>query len=61
MPRSFEVILRNDLCDTAQPGDTCIFTGMLCVVPDLVSMLKPGERNQVISKNIDQKGNSIGM
>jgi DNA replication licensing factor MCM6 len=52
MPRSFEVILRNDLCDTAQPGDTCIFTGMLCVVPDISSMLKPGERTQVISRNI---------
>lgn len=60
MPRSIEVILRNDLVDTAQPGDTCIFIGMLCVVPDISSMLKPGERTQVIMKNTE-RGNAIGM
>ena len=33
MPRSMEVILRNDICEAAQPGDSCTFTGMLCVIP----------------------------
>lgn len=61
MPRSFEVILRNDLCDKAQPGDTCVFTGMLCVAPEISSLLKPGEKTQSIFKNTEQKGNSIGL
>lgn len=61
MPRSFEVILRNDLVDVAQPGDTCVFTGMLCVVPDIASMLKPGEKAQVVQRSNDQKGNAIGL
>ena len=55
------MILRNDLCDSAQPGDSCVFTGMLCVVPDIGSILKPGEKTQVILKNTEQKGNAIGM
>ena len=44
MPRSLDVILRNEIVDQAKPGDRCIFTGTLIVVPDIVSMLKPGEK-----------------
>ena len=44
MPRSMDVILRNEIVDTAKPGDRCIFTGTLVVVPDIVSLLKPGEK-----------------
>ena len=33
MPKSFDVVLRNELCDVAQPGDNCVFTGTLCVAP----------------------------
>lgn len=62
MPKSIEVILRNDLCDTAQPGDNCTFTGMLCVVPEIASMLRPGERTQITSRNMElDRGNSIGL
>lgn len=42
MPRSLEVILRNECVEKAQPGDICHFTGNLTVQPDIVSMLKPG-------------------
>lgn len=44
MPRSIDVILRNEIVDAAKPGDKCIFTGTLVVVPDIVSLLKPGEK-----------------
>ena len=50
MPRSIDVILRNEIVDTAKPGDRCIFTGTLVVVPDIVSLLKPGEKVQVTFK-----------
>jgi DNA replication licensing factor MCM6 len=51
MPRSLDVILRGDLVDLPKPGDKAVFTGKLVVVPDIIQMLKPGERVQ--SQNID--------
>ncbi len=35
----------------AKPGDRCIFTGTLVVVPDIVSLLKPGEKVTLSLKN----------
>jgi len=42
MPRSLDVIIRNDNVERGQPGDVCRFVGYLCVVPELSSMFKPG-------------------
>lgn len=53
MPRSIDVILRNEIVDTAKPGDRCIFTGTLIVVPDVVSLIKPGEKNTQVSLSSD--------
>lgn len=50
MPRTMDVILRNEIVDSAKPGDRCIFTGSLVVVPDIVSLLKPGEKVHVSLK-----------
>lgn len=36
----------------AKPGDRSIFTGNLVVVPDIVSLLKPGEKPQQSSMNL---------
>ena len=52
MPRSIDVILRGDTVDKAKPGDRAVFTGTLVVVPDIVQLMKPGEKQQ--SSNIDQ-------
>lgn len=30
--------------DKAKPGDKCVFTGFMTVVPDIQSLTKPGER-----------------
>jgi len=51
MPRSIDIILRGDIVDGAKPGDKACFTGTLVVVPDIVQLLKPGERQQ--STNVD--------
>lgn len=51
MPRSIDVILRSDTVDRAKPGDRTIFTGTLIVVPDIVQLMKPGEKQQ--STNVD--------
>ena len=34
-----------------KPGDKAVFTGKLVVVPDIVQLLKPGEK--VTSSNVD--------
>ena len=57
MPRSIDVILRNEVVDTAKPGDRCIFTGTLIVVPDVISLLKPGEKTQVALKGDNTRRN----
>lgn len=44
MPRSIDVILRSDTVDKAKPGDRAIFTGTLVTVPDIVQLMKFGER-----------------
>lgn len=51
MPRSLDVILRGEIVDSAKPGDRTIFTGNLVVVPDIVQLLKPGEKPQSSSIN----------
>jgi len=50
MPRSIDVILRHDLVDTAKPGERVLITGTLVVVPDVISLIKPGDRSHLSSK-----------
>ena len=38
MPRTFEIILRNEIVERAKPGDKCVFTGTLIVIPDVAAM-----------------------
>lgn len=35
MPRSMKIVLRHDVVEQAKPGDKCVFTGSLIVVPDI--------------------------
>jgi DNA replication licensing factor MCM6 len=44
LPRTMEVILRNEIVETARPGDKAVFTGVLVVVPDVAAISAPGER-----------------
>jgi DNA replication licensing factor MCM6 len=41
MPRSLRVVLRNELCEKAKPGDKAVFTGTLIVVPDVGQLVGP--------------------
>ncbi len=64
VPRSLDIILRNEQVEKAQPGDRVLITGTLIVVPDVFSMIKPGEKSQLTSMskfnrrtdNISQQG-----
>lgn len=51
MPRSIDVILRNELIEKGKPGDQVHIVGYLAVIPDVQSLLKPGERTTVNSRN----------
>lgn len=53
MPRTMDVILRNEIVDRAKAGEKCIFTGALIVVPDVSQLGLPGVRPESIR---EQKG-----
>ena len=61
MPRSIDVVLRDENVERAQPGDICKFIGYLCVLPEIASMLKPGEKTTVTSRSIETRGNMMEM
>lgn len=44
MPRSVEIVLRNEIVDRAKPGDKAVFVGSLVVVPEISSLVRPGEK-----------------
>ncbi len=50
MPRTMDVILRNDNVESAKAGDRIILTGTLVVIPDSVSLAGAGERVQAVPK-----------
>ncbi len=47
MPRTIDVILRNEAVEVGKPGDVCDFIGYLCALPEVFSMIKPGEKTQI--------------
>lgn len=51
MPRSLDVVLRNEIVDVAKPGDKCVFIGTLIVVPDIYALSKPGDKPISSSKS----------
>lgn len=50
MPRTMDVILRNDAVESAKAGDKVVVTGTLVVIPDSVSLARAGERVQARPK-----------
>ena len=41
-----DVIMRNDVVESARAGDKMIFSGSLIVVPDISAVSAPGERTE---------------
>jgi DNA replication licensing factor MCM6 len=48
MPRTMDVILRNDNVESAKAGDKVVLSGSLIVIPDAVSLARAGERIQSV-------------
>ncbi|XP_055299709.1 DNA replication licensing factor Mcm6 [Sitodiplosis mosellana] len=51
IPRSVEVILRNEIVETVQAGDRYDFTGTLIVVPNVASLQLPGAKADLGSRH----------
>jgi len=58
MPRSIDVILRNEICERCKPGDNASFTGTLIVVPDVAQYYSKAPK---IVKNTAPSGPSDGV
>jgi len=43
MPRSMDIILRNEMVENAKAGDKCVFVGSLVVLPDGSALARAGE------------------
>ena len=57
MPRCIDVILRNELVETAKAGDKIVFTGTLLVVPDVLGGSRIGE-NAVTGRSATSRGSN---
>ena len=55
MPRTMDIILRNDNVESAKAGDRVILTGSLIVIPDAASLAGAGERVQAGKVNPGQR------
>lgn len=55
MPRNMDVILRNDLVDSVHAGDRIIVTGCLIVVPDIPTLMKPGDVPRSVARQMLRK------
>ncbi|PIO76203.1 MCM2/3/5 family protein [Teladorsagia circumcincta] len=42
VPRTFDVIIRGEMVESVQPGDRCMLTGTLIVIPDIAQLSSPG-------------------
>ncbi|RMZ83580.1 hypothetical protein DV738_g1101, partial [Chaetothyriales sp. CBS 135597] len=56
MPRTMDVILRGEQVDKAKPGEKCIFTGTLIVVPDVSQLGVPGVKPEAGKDNRGFRG-----
>ncbi|CCF73006.1 minichromosome maintenance protein 6 [Babesia microti strain RI] len=55
MPRSIDVIIRNNLVDSVHAGDRIAVSGSLIVLPDILTLLRPGEISKQISRHATRR------
>jgi DNA replication licensing factor MCM6 len=56
MPRSMDVIVRNEMVERAKAGDAVVFTGSLVVLPDGSALARSGEAPQRTRGGDQQNG-----
>ncbi|RVX71506.1 hypothetical protein B0A52_05078 [Exophiala mesophila] len=60
MPRTMDIILRGEQVERTKPGEKCIFTGTLIVVPDVSQLGLPGVRPEASKDNRNFRGADAG-
>ncbi|KAK5232081.1 MCM DNA helicase complex subunit mcm6 [Exophiala xenobiotica] len=60
MPRTMDVILRGEQVERTKPGEKCIFSGTLIVVPDVSQLGIPGVRPEASKDNRNFRGADAG-
>eukprot|EP01071_Lankesteria_metandrocarpae_P006831 Lankesteria_metandrocarpae@DN4498_c0_g1_i1.p1 len=51
MPRAIDVIVRGDVCDRCKAGDKVIVAGCVLAVPDVPSLMKPGQIPKSVARD----------
>jgi DNA replication licensing factor MCM6 len=52
MPRSIDIIVRNEMVEKAKAGDKCVFTGSMVVIPDGSALARAGDAVQASSNRV---------
>lgn len=60
MPRSMDVIVRDECCERCKPGDKVLITGTLIVVPDVPSMMNPSELKAQVRRDLRTRTDTYG-
>jgi len=55
LPRSIDVIVRDEITDMCQPGDKVLITGCLFAVPDVATIMRPQESKEVTRMEMNKK------
>ena len=60
MPRSMDIIVRNEMVEKAKAGDKCVFTGSMVVIPDGSALARAGEAVQTLSGRVRPNDAALG-
>jgi len=58
MPRSIDIIVRDEQCERCKPGDKVLITGSLIVVPNVLTMMNPSELKQQVRRSLNTRTDS---
>eukprot|EP00932_Pfiesteria_piscicida_P019401 SRR837773.6227.p1 GENE.SRR837773.6227~~SRR837773.6227.p1 ORF type:complete len:818 (+),score=342.94 SRR837773.6227:220-2454(+) len=58
MPRSIDVIVRDEMTERCKPGDKVLLTGCLLVVPDVPSLMSPSELKQQVRRSLNTRSDA---
>merc|ERR1719454_978266 len=60
MPRSMDVIVRDEMTERCKPGDKILVTGCLIVVPEVPSLMSPSELKQQVRRSLNTRTDANG-
>eukprot|EP00420_Gonyaulax_spinifera_P039704 CAMPEP_0197877328 /NCGR_PEP_ID=MMETSP1439-20131203/6044_1 /TAXON_ID=66791 /ORGANISM="Gonyaulax spinifera, Strain CCMP409" /LENGTH=830 /DNA_ID=CAMNT_0043496667 /DNA_START=71 /DNA_END=2563 /DNA_ORIENTATION=+ len=58
MPRSMDVIVRDECCERCKPGDKVLITGSLIVVPDVPTLMSPSELKSQVRRSLNTRSDA---